>query len=264
MGTRRNSASGISAGDDAEVMYVSVEHSQLSIGEIHVWMARLGDDHPATAEFLRILSVEEQTRAAQFSFERDRVRFIQAHAILRQILANYMDADARTLTFAYNRHGKPYLLMRANDPELHFSVSHSHNCCIIAVALHHAIGIDIEKLRDLSSAIAIAQSYFTPAENRILGALDAAAQRDTFFALWVRKEATVKALGTSLAANLGRIEFDTGCDGLLRLVACNGDRAVSETWSILGLDPAPGYVAALASMHPVRSVRMQSWTNANH
>jgi len=159
----------------------------LSIGEIHVWTACLVDDNHATADLLRVLDRAERARAAQFSFERDRVRFIQAHGIVRQILASYCDADAAILSFARNRHGKPYLVPRPNGPDLQFSVSHSGNCCMLAVRLDHAIGIDVEKVRDLPQVVDIAQSYFTPAESRVLAALQGTAQRDAFFVLWTHK-----------------------------------------------------------------------------
>jgi 4'-phosphopantetheinyl transferase family protien len=107
------------------VTHPCVDRPALSIGEIHVWTARLVDEHRAAADLLRILSREERAQAAQFAFERDRMRFIQAHGVVRQILSNYSDADAATLTFARNHHGKPYLIPRVNNPNLQFSVSRS-------------------------------------------------------------------------------------------------------------------------------------------
>jgi 4'-phosphopantetheinyl transferase len=236
-----------------------VDRPALSIGEIHVWTARLVDEHRATADLLPILSREERAQAAQFSFERDRVRFIQAHGVVRQILSNYSDADAATLTFARNRHGKPCLIPRVTDPNLQFSVSRSSNCCMLAVRLDHSVGIDVEKVRDLPQAIDIVQGYFTPAESKALSALRGAARRDAFFALWTHKEATVKGLGISLAAHLGRIEFDLDPIGRLRLVAWDGDQSVAQKWSIRRIDPAPGYVAAVASANPIRSLTLQNW-----
>ena len=233
----------------------------LSSGEIHAWTARLADEHHATADLLRILSREERAQAAQFSFERDRMHFIQAHGIVRQILSNYLDADAATLIFARNHHDKPYLIPRANGPHLEFSVSCSSNCCMLAVQLDHSIGIDVEKVRDLPQAIDIVQSYFTPAESKALSALRGAARRDAFFALWTHKEATVKGLGISLAAHLGRIEFDLDPIGRLRLVAWDGDQSVARKWSVVRLDPAPGYVAALASAHPMRCLTLHNWSH---
>jgi 4'-phosphopantetheinyl transferase len=237
-----------------------VDRPALSIGEIHVWTARLVDEHCATADLLRTLSREERAQAAQFSFERDRVRFIQAHGVVRQILSNYSDADAVTLTFARNHHGKPYLIPRVNGPNLQFSVSRSSNCCMLAVRLDHSIGIDVEKVRDRPQAIDIVQSYFTPAEGRALAALRGTARRDAFFALWAHKEAVVKGLGISLAAHLGRVEFDLDPAGGLRLVARDGDQSVAQKWSIVRLDHAPGYVAAVASARPIRCLTLHNWS----
>jgi 4'-phosphopantetheinyl transferase len=236
-----------------------VDSPALSIGEIHVWTARLVDAHHATADLLRILSREERARAARFAFERDRTRFIQAHGVVRQILSNYSDADAATLTFARNHHGKPHLIPRTNGPNLQFSVSHSGNCCMLAVRLDHSVGIDVEKVRDLPQAMDIVRSYFTPAESEALAALRGMARRDAFFALWTHKEAAVKGLGTSLAAYLGRIEFDLDPAGSLRLAAWDGDQSVAQNWSIVRLDPQPGYVAAVAGAHPIRCLTLHNW-----
>jgi 4'-phosphopantetheinyl transferase len=237
-----------------------VDRRALSSGEIHVWTARLADEHRATADLLAILSREESAQAAQFSFERDRMRFIEAHGIVRQILSNYLDVDAATLIFARTHHGKPYLIPQANCPHLEFSVSRSGDCCMLAVQLDHSIGIDVEKVRDLPQAIDIMQSYFTPAESKALSALRGAARRDAFFALWTHKEATVKGLGISLAAHLGRIGFDLDPTGGLRLVAWDGDQSVAQKWSVVRLDPAPGYVAAIASAYPIRRLILHNWS----
>ena len=244
----------------AGMTYPCVDYPGLSIGEIHVWIVRLADDHHATADLVRILGQEERVRAAQFSFDCDRIRFIQAHGIVRRILSNYSDADASALTFARNRHGKPHLMPRMNGPNLQFSISHSGNYCMFAVRLDHPIGIDVEKVRDLPRATDIAQSYFRPAESRALAALKGTAQRNAFFALWTHKEAMVKGLGISMAANLGRLEFDLDPIGGLRLVEWDGDQSVAQGWSVLRLNPAPGYVAAVASAHPIRSLSWQHWS----
>jgi len=228
--------------------------------EIHVWTARLVDDRQVTAASLPLLSREEQARAAEFSFEHDRTRFIQAHGSVRQILSEYSNVGAAALTFARNRNGKPCLVPQANGPKLQFSLSHSSDCCMVAVRLDQPVGIDVEKIRDLPRAIDIAQSYFAPAESRALSGLQGNAQRDAFFALWTHKEATIKALGISLPANLARVEFDLDPVGRPRLSAWDGDQAVAQSWSVLRLAPAPGYVAALATAHPIGSLVCKSWS----
>jgi 4'-phosphopantetheinyl transferase len=234
---------------------------QLSIGEIHVWTGSAVNDRRVTAAMLPLLSQKERARAAQFSFERDRVRFIQTHGRVRQILSNYCGAGAAGLAFAQNRHGKPYLVSPVNGPDLQFSVSHSSDCCMLAVGRDHPIGIDVEKLRDVPRATDIARRYFTSKESRALAALHGRRRRDAFFALWTHKEATVKGLGISLAANLGGIEFDIDPLGGLRLVAWDGNRSLARRWSVLSLDPGPRYIAAVASAHPIRSLALRNWSH---
>jgi 4'-phosphopantetheinyl transferase len=240
-----------------------VHRPRLAVGEVHVWFARLVDDLHVTADLLQLLDQGERARAAQFLFERDRVHFIQAHGIVRRILADYSEADAATLTFARSRHGKPFLIPRANMPSLQFSVSHSGDCCMVAVRLDHAIGVDLERVRELPQAVDIARRYFAPAENAVLAALQGTALREAFFALWTHKEAMVKGLGVGLAANLGRVEFDLDPARGPRLVAWDGDRSVAQSWFVRRLDPAPGYVAAVASASPIRSLKLRDWSNVD-
>jgi 4'-phosphopantetheinyl transferase len=246
------------------MMHSCVVHRPcLAVGEVHVWFARLVGDLHVTADLLRLLDQGERARAAQFSFECDRVHFIRAHGMVRQILAGYSDADAATLAFARGRHGKPYLVARANSPALQFSVSHSGDCCMLAVRLDHPIGIDVERVRDAPQATNIAQSYFTPAEGRAFALLHGTARRDAFFVLWTHKEAMVKGLGVGLAANLGRVEFDLDPARCPQLVAWDGDRSVAQRWCVRRVDPAPGYVAAVASVHPIRSLKLRDWRHAD-
>jgi 4'-phosphopantetheinyl transferase len=145
-------------------------------------------------------------------------------------------------------------------PNLQFSLAHSGDVCLLAVGLDHAIGIDVEEVRDLPPSMDIAQSYFTPAESRALAALTGTARRDAFLLLWTHKEAMVKGLGVSLAANLGRVEFAFDAGGALRLVAWGGDQSVARRWSIRRLDTAPDCIAAVASVHPIQSLTLRDWT----
>jgi len=68
------------------------------------------------------------------------------------------------------------------------------------------------------------------------------------------------ALGISLPANLARVEFDLDLVGSPRLSAWDGDQAVAQSWSVQRLASAPGYVAALATAHPIGSIVCKSWS----
>src|SRR4029079_13282550 len=100
---------------------------------------------------------------------------------------------------------------------LQCSVSHRGDCCMLAVQRDHAVGVDVEKLRELPHAMDIVQNYFTPAESSALAALPATAQRDAVCVWCTHKEAIVKGLCMSVAAHLGRLEFERDRAGQLRL-----------------------------------------------
>jgi len=239
--------------------YSAASRSVLSTDEIHVWIARLANDHRTAAYFLAILSEQERTRAERFSYESDRLRFIQAHGIVRQILADYAGKNAAALSFRANRFGKPFLVRDANTPNIQFSVSHSGNCCVLALRLDHSIGIDVEKLRDLPNLKRMSYRYFTQSEADTLGALQGTQQRNAFFSLWTHKEAMVKGLGISLAANLRQIEFDFDPTRGLRLVSWGSNTSIAQEWSLRSLSPAPEYIAAVVCQHPVRSLTIKKW-----
>ena len=231
----------------------------LSIDEVHVWTARLDCHHRATTNFARILDEEERARAARLLFDRDRLRFIQAHCIKRHILADYCDADPAALTFERNSRGKPCLIPRATGAVLQFSLSHSGDYCVLALRLDQTVGIDVEMVRELPQAIGIAKNYFAPAESKALSGLPEAVRQHAFFVWWTHKEAAIKARGLGLAAHLSRAEFAFDTTGSLHLVAWDGDRSIAQKWFTRRFDPAAGYVAAVAGVHPIQSLTVRAW-----
>ena len=229
-------------------------------GEIHVWLAPLVEDEERTAQFLPLLDREETARAAGFSYARRRMHFVQAHGIVRQILAEYAGAaDPADLVFTRGRHGKPRLVAPAAASRVHFSLSHGDDCCAMAVTHGLPVGIDIERKHEMPRALDIAHRNFTAAEIEMLTRLHGNAQHEGFLALWTRKEAATKAMGASLAASLKRLEcaLDANghANGRVRLAALNGDRSRLREWTVLDLDLRPDYVAALATARSVRHLR---------
>jgi 4'-phosphopantetheinyl transferase len=241
----------------------AADRPPLRDGEIHVWLARLVEDENRAAELVSLLDPEEAARAARFSYPRLRAHFVQSHAIVRRILAGYAGAvDAAGLVFERGRHGKPRVVAPAAGSCLHFSLSHSGDCCILAVRRGHPLGIDLERLRDVPTALEISRRNFTAAETRILAGLRGAARCDGFFAMWTCKEAVIKAMGTSLATSLGRVEVELDTMGHPRLASLGGNRSRAREWVVLRLDPTPGYAAALATPHPFRRLRHFVWHEA--
>ena len=192
-------------------------------------VARLDAGAEETRSLESCLSSAERERAAKFHFERDRRRFIVARARLREELAARLGVSARQVEFAYGDNGKPRLANQA----LQFSVSHCDDVALFAFSHDAEVGVDIEAIRPVREADAIAVQFFSPLEHAGYAAL---APRDRllgFFRVWTRKEAYVKALGVGFSMALERFDLSVAPRG----------------WRLRSFFPLPGFVASLASHH---------------
>jgi 4'-phosphopantetheinyl transferase len=153
---------------------------------------------------------------------------VVARGALRDVLGRYLGRRADQVAFAYNAFGKPEL-----SPELGarlgFNLSHSSELALIAVAADAPVGVDlecVEEERGAHSAHAeIARYFFPEAEADHLSSVPLELRPQAFFSCWTRREAYLKARGQGLTE--GRAE-------------------VSGRWSFFALQPAPGYIGALA------------------
>ena len=102
------------------------------------------------------LSAVETQRAERFRFERHRRRFIVARGRLRQQLAARLGIKPEAVALAYGRNGKPRLLNR----DLSFSVSHCDDVALFAFSNASEVGVDIEAIRPIRDADAIAAQLF--------------------------------------------------------------------------------------------------------
>jgi 4'-phosphopantetheinyl transferase len=179
-------------------------------GEVHVWLVRLG-------------TVPEP-----------RKRSLVGHVALRLVLGELTGTAPESLRFERRcghcggaGHGKPRLAGRS---DLDFSLSHSGELALIAVASGRRVGADVERVRPRTDVLAIARGSLSARERQMLESLETAeARRGAFFDCWTRKEAYLKGLGTGLAGGL-----DTDPDE-------------ARGWQVRSLATPPGYAAAVAA-----------------
>jgi 4'-phosphopantetheinyl transferase len=172
--------------------------------EVHIWMVRLpvGDISKLYME----LSSEERERANRFRFSADRIRYIVAHASLRNVLSRYLQCSPSDLAFEANAFGKLFLV-KAGSGNLEFNLSHAGSLIVIGLCADHSIGVDVEEIRTVDGLSCIAESYFTPQECRFILEHHGADRKRAFFRCWTRKEAFIKAVGEGLSIPLN--SFDT-------------------------------------------------------
>jgi len=159
------------------------------------------------AHDLALLDDSERARAARFRFERDRVRFVAAHAQARRLLGRHLGLDPAGLRLATTAHGKPILALTAGAPgggqagegAVAFNLTHSGPVGYLAVAAC-SVGIDLEQQRPFDDLQSLIDNYCSPAEIAALAGLPPASRAAGFLNVWTRKEAALKAWGTGIGA----------------------------------------------------------------
>src|SRR5438876_11541362 len=81
----------------------------LPAGEVHVWRTSLEQPTEAVGRMRSVLARDEQCRADRFRFERDRSRYIVGRALLRSLLARYLQTAPEKLEFQYGEFRTPAL-----------------------------------------------------------------------------------------------------------------------------------------------------------
>jgi len=218
----------------------------LPTNTVHVWQVALDCSPAAIQRLANTLSTDEIHRATRFYFERDRRRFMVSRGTLRTILAAYSSVPPEQLRFHYGPQGKPELVAVADEVSLRFNLAHSHELALIAVTRGRELGVDLEWIRPLPAAEAIAGRFFSPNERTVLRALNGEQQQLTFFTCWTRKEAYLKARGDGLSLPLDQFDVALAPDEPAALLRVCGDPVEVKRWLLCALEVPPGYVATLA------------------
>ncbi|CAN7437587.1 4'-phosphopantetheinyl transferase family protein [Rhizobacter sp. LjRoot28] len=172
-----------------------------SAAPTQLWWTDLDEDAGEPAAGAAVLSEPERARAARFIHERHRRRYTAAHAALRRLLSQHTGRPASELMFVDGPFGKPALI--GPDPgdglRCAFNMSHCENLAVFAVAPEGEIGVDVELLRPMDDADALARHHFTANEQAAFNAAAPAQRTLSFLYGWTRKEACLKAIGCGLA-----------------------------------------------------------------
>lgn len=222
----------------------------LSSETVHLWRAMLDVSDSSFNRCFETLSDDERARALAISFQPTRTRFVASRATLRAILSRYLGRLPSELRFTYGAFGKPTISasQHQNSEQFHFNVSHVERLTLIAVA-NREVGVDVEAVenRRVGNPMRIAEEYFSGRDCAFLSQVPIHVQYRTFLSLWTRKEAVAKAIGMGLSIPLDRIavlpspsvDFTAMAE---RVLLQHGAR----DWTVMSLDPGPGYVGSLA------------------
>ncbi len=202
---------------------------------IHVWGIHVPDALGRLGALRAVLDQKEREKAARFRRDADRHASIVARGALRTLLSAYTELAPREIQINYMPTGKPFVA----SSDIEFNVSHSGDWVVIALGRGRNIGVDVERVRREIDVMGIAARYFTPAET---GLIEQAEDRHAvFFALWSRKEAYVKARGSTLFRELSSFAVPI-------------EDAEVDGWFFHGLEAGSKHAAAVVTDKPLAGV----------
>ncbi|WP_245484801.1 4'-phosphopantetheinyl transferase family protein [Rhizobium ruizarguesonis] len=152
-----------------------------------------------------VLNEEERQRARRFVFDRDRDMYVFSHGLLRLLLARYMVADPRELTFASAPGGRPELVSPSSAP-IRFNLSHTDGLVGCILTQKADCGLDVEQIGRVDYRHLV-PTALAPEERSALLGLAEADRPDRFCEIWTLKEAYLKGRGLGISYPIRNISF---------------------------------------------------------
>ena len=220
--------------------------SSVRIG-LQLWCAHSADllDLRIEQTCVAVLSDDERDRASRFRFDRHRLEYIAAHALVRNALAHHRSLPPEAWRFCVNKHGKP---SPESACDLQFNLSTCEQLVVCLVAQGRDVGVDAEPLTRGEEIARQKADFFSPAEREQLDQLYGAAQLDRAVSLWVLKEAYTKARGLGLTLPLQKMTFLYGDKEGIRLNTEPEIGNDSSMWRFTLVDHAEHRIAVVTSV----------------
>jgi 4'-phosphopantetheinyl transferase len=117
---------------------------------------------------------------------------------------------------------------------------------LYAFTLQREVGLDLEFMRHDFACEEIAARFFSEREVAMLSALPVSQRVQGFFNCWTRKEAYIKARGVGLSLPLNSFDVSLAPEEPAALLSVSDGTGETQRWRLQELNPAAGYVAAVA------------------
>jgi 4'-phosphopantetheinyl transferase len=208
---------------------------------VRIWKVDLRQPAAWVDEATALLEPGERERSAREAPEASRRRRV-ARAALRIALSRWCACSPEALRLVRGRHGKPTLLDTGVGP-VHFNLSRSGDCCLIAVTAIGPVGVDVERVVAFPELEAIASSRFGPTESAAILRLRGERRLRAFYNCWTRKEAYLKATGVGLTTPVDAVTVTVDDAQASILSLDDGD---PDAWALVAIRPAPDLIGAMA------------------
>ena len=205
--------------------------------EIKAW-------HPWLEEAERLLSLAERDKVRRKRHVSDREELVLAYALHRLVMGSFLLCDPAGIELERDLLGRPFV----QGDEVNTSLSHTSGAIAVAVSPHGFVGIDIEPAMRAKELPGIASVVLHASEVVTISRLPEAARAQALLALWVRKEALLKASGIGLVREMHSFEAPHGQP--VGLPAADGSQGVAAIAHML--EAGSSWVAAIAMLPEAR------------
>lgn len=153
-----------------------------------------------------LLDPAESRRMRRKHRQGDREILAMSYALHRLLLGRILGMDPVVVPLWRDAAGCP----RVGDNLVHTSLSHAGDWVALAVSKSGPVGVDIEPLVRMELLPEMAEAICAPSERTAMEALALEHRGKALLALWVRKEALLKAAGTGLSVAMNSFSAPEG------------------------------------------------------
>ncbi len=226
---------------------------------VYLWRAKLicADNQIKSHE--KNLSLVELDRANRFVKTTDRIKYILAKSIQRDIMSRYLNIKPADIKFELGEHGKPYI----SGNLLQFNLSHAGDWLLMGVTQSAHIGVDIECEKPSADITGIVKRFFSEPESQAIELLSESERTKAFYRAWTRKESFIKADGRGLSFPLSDFSVDVSEAPVDQntLLEIRGSISEAQDWNVRSVDDLPEkYYAAFAMDKAPKKVFYWDWS----
>lgn len=221
---------------------------ELQKNHTDIWRVKISDQLNNLTYFKSILNHDEINVASKYHFSKNIQCSIVSRACLKILLGNYLRCHPSLITLRKNKYGKLFVSKQSN---FFFNVTHTDEIILYAFAMT-PIGIDIENTKHNIEFLEIAKIFFSEGEIKKLEKVSEDDLRSTFFRIWTRKEAFIKAIGKGLSLSLNQFEVTALTEEPACILSIH--QKTKHDWFLQSFVPETGYQAAFVQKHLIEKV----------
>jgi len=170
---------------------------------VQIWIIKFSDFSIYLPHLITILSENEIRRSYEYKSEQNYYHFIISRAILRLLLAHYLEQDSKNITLIQTQYGKPKI---NSCNTINFNLTHSGEYCLLAFSRSSEIGIDLEYVNQSFKIEQAINHICTVEEIDSWNHFSSLEKNELFYKKWVCVEAFLKAHGVGWLADEDRIK----------------------------------------------------------